>query len=68
MVKFGKGGTKEMKIDRVKKKELEGYESIIENLMLLKEEASETNHGEAQAMEAIRANLSALRDSLLESS
>jgi hypothetical protein len=66
MVKFRKGGTKEMKIDGVKEKELEGYESIIQNLMLLKEEASETNHGEAEAMEAIRANLSALRNSLLE--
>jgi hypothetical protein len=68
MVKFGKGGTKEMKIDGVKEKELEGYESIIQNLMLLKEEATETNHGEAEAIEAIGANLSVLRDSLLESS
>ena len=53
-----------MKIDKVKEKELEDYKSIIQNLMLLKEEASQTNHGEAEAMEAIRANLSALRDSL----
>ena len=53
-----------MKIDKVKEKELEDYKSIIQNLMLLKEEASQTNHGEAEAMEAIRASLSALRDSL----
>ncbi len=54
-----------MKIDRVKEKELQGYKSIIQDLMLLKKEASQTNHGEAEAVEAIRANLSALHDSLL---
>lgn len=46
-------------------KELESYENIIQNLSRLKVEAGERNHGEAAAIELIRANLSFLRDSLL---
>lgn len=52
-----------MRTSRVKEKEMGGYESIIQNLNLLKKGASKPNHGEAEAIEAIRANLSALRDS-----
>lgn len=64
----GKGGVREVVTNRIKEQELEGYENIIQNLGRLKGEASESNHGEAEAIELIRANLSALRHSLRYSS
>lgn len=63
LTQIGKGGVKKV-VTKAKKKELESYENIIQNLSRLKEEASEKNHGEAEAIELIRANLSVLRDSL----
>lgn len=63
---IAKGGVKEMVLSRNKEKELESYENIIQNLALLKREAIETNHGEAEAIDGILTNLSALRDSLCD--
>ena len=42
--------------------QLEVYQSIIQNLLALKEEAIETKPKEAEAIEAILHTLSALRD------
>jgi len=67
LTQIRKGGVREVVTNRSTKeeKELESYENIIENLSRLKVEASERNHGEAEAIELIRANLSVLRDCLL---
>jgi len=59
-----KGGVEAMVINWAVKHELESYKNIIQNLSRLKVEASERNHGEAEAIGQIRANLLDLRDSL----
>jgi len=68
LTQIGKGAVKELGTSRVKEKELESYENIIQNLVLLKREARERNHGEAEAIGEIQANLSSLRDSLRDQS
>ena len=53
-----------METDMINKNELRSYESIIQNLLALKEEAGEIKQEEASAIEAILANLSVLREQL----